>query len=179
MPRTKIVCTLGPASETEDVLRAMLHAGMDVVRLNFSHGTHEDHARRMALVRRLAKEEGRVIAILQDLQGPKLRIGRLVRDLACARHQVRCAALDEEEQGARTLGGRPPSTSPRVESSSDGAIGFPSGLRLESGRGPSVATASPRVNRSGTGNPRLGSSSQRRAVRTPDYAALVAPFRAK
>lgn len=78
MPRTKIVCTLGPASETEDTLRAMLHAGMDVVRLNFSHGTHEDHARRMALVRRLAKEEGKVIAILQDLQGPKLRIGRLV-----------------------------------------------------------------------------------------------------
>lgn len=78
MPRTKIVCTLGPASETEETLRAMLRAGMDMARLNFSHGTHEDHARRMALVRRLAKEEGKVIAILQDLQGPKLRIGRLV-----------------------------------------------------------------------------------------------------
>jgi pyruvate kinase len=85
MPRTKIVCTLGPASETEETLRAMLRAGMDVARLNFSHGTHEDHARRMALVRRLAKEEGKVIAILQDLQGPKLRIGRLVGGRATLR----------------------------------------------------------------------------------------------
>ncbi len=82
MPRTKIVATLGPASETEPVLRAMLRAGLNVVRLNMSHGTHEDHARRLELVRRLAAEEGRPLAILADLQGPKLRIGTLASGAA-------------------------------------------------------------------------------------------------
>ncbi len=77
MRRTKIVCTLGPASSSEAMLRAMIEAGMDVARLNFSHGTHESHASLIALVRRIAAGEGRVVAILQDLQGTKIRVGEM------------------------------------------------------------------------------------------------------
>jgi pyruvate kinase len=75
--RAKIVCTLGPASASPDVLGKMFEAGMDVVRLNFSHGTHAEHARRLALLRRLASKNSKTIAILQDLQGPKIRTGKL------------------------------------------------------------------------------------------------------
>ena len=77
MLRTKIVCTLGPASDDEDTIRAFLEAGMAVARINFSHGAHEDHARRIEIVRRVAGEMGRIVAIMADLQGPKLRVGLL------------------------------------------------------------------------------------------------------
>jgi len=75
--KAKIVCTVGPASNTEAVLRDLMRFGMDVARLNFSHGTYEDHARNIERLRRVAKKEGRTICILQDLQGPKIRTGRL------------------------------------------------------------------------------------------------------
>ena len=75
--RAKIVCTLGPATDTAEALAALLDAGMDVARLNFSHGTHAKHARRLNLLRRLARERGKTLAILQDLQGPKIRTGPL------------------------------------------------------------------------------------------------------
>ena len=75
--RTKIVCTLGPASDSPAVLRELIRAGMDVARINFSHGAHDEHARRIAAVRDIAGAEGRVVAILADLQGPKLRIGEI------------------------------------------------------------------------------------------------------
>lgn len=78
--RTKIVCTIGPSSEKDDVLREMIRAGMDVARLNFSHGTHADHARRLALVRRVADEEGQLVAVMGDLQGPKFRLGELPKE---------------------------------------------------------------------------------------------------
>lgn len=77
-PKTKIVCTIGPASQSEDRLRALLQAGVDVVRLNFSHGTHEEHAQVIARVRHLARQLQLPIAILQDLAGPKVRIGTFV-----------------------------------------------------------------------------------------------------
>jgi pyruvate kinase len=80
MLRTKIVCTLGPASEDEPTIRAFLRAGMAVARINFSHGNHEIHARRIELVRRLAGEMDRPVAILADLQGPKLRVGLLAEE---------------------------------------------------------------------------------------------------
>ena len=76
-PRTKIVCTLGPASATREVLRSLMEAGLSVARLNFSHGTHEEHAATVALVRATAAELGRPVAILGDLQGPRIRIGDL------------------------------------------------------------------------------------------------------
>ncbi len=77
MMRTKIVCTLGPATDSDDVMRELMRAGMDVARLNFSHGVHADHARRMSQVRRIAAELGHAVAIMGDLQGPKFRIGDL------------------------------------------------------------------------------------------------------
>ena len=76
-PRTKIVATLGPASTSRDVLRGLIDAGLNVARINFSHGTHAQHAERIALVRELAEEMGRHVAVLGDLQGPRIRIGAL------------------------------------------------------------------------------------------------------
>ncbi|HHG85465.1 MAG TPA: pyruvate kinase, partial [Bacteroidetes bacterium] len=75
--RTKVVCTIGPASSSEEVMRELILAGMDVARLNFSHGTHAEHAEMVTLIRRLSKEMKMPVAILQDLQGPKIRIGAL------------------------------------------------------------------------------------------------------
>ncbi|MBK8971155.1 MAG: pyruvate kinase [Hahellaceae bacterium] len=76
--RTKIVATLGPATQTPEALRAIIQAGVDVVRLNFSHGAPEDHIARAEAVRTQANACGRLVAILVDLQGPKLRIARFV-----------------------------------------------------------------------------------------------------
>ncbi|MFT4703134.1 MAG: pyruvate kinase [Bradymonadia bacterium] len=75
MRRAKIVCTIGPASSSPEVLDTLIDAGMDVARLNFSHGTHEDHREVYASVRAAALRAGRPVAILQDLQGPKIRVG--------------------------------------------------------------------------------------------------------
>jgi pyruvate kinase len=82
MRRTKIVATIGPASRDPEVLVRMVDAGMDVARLNFSHGTAEEHAETVVRVREAAGRAGRQVAILQDLPGPKLRIGKLRQDLA-------------------------------------------------------------------------------------------------
>ncbi|HET6787376.1 MAG TPA: pyruvate kinase, partial [Aquabacterium sp.] len=77
MPRaTKIVATLGPASSSAEVLERMLLAGVDVVRLNFSHGQAQDHIDRARLVREVAARVGKVVAIMADLQGPKIRVGK-------------------------------------------------------------------------------------------------------
>ena len=77
MPRsTKIVATLGPASSSPEILEKMFRAGVDVVRLNFSHGKAQDHIDRAALVRQVAREVGKVVAIMVDLQGSKIRVGK-------------------------------------------------------------------------------------------------------
>ena len=76
--RARILATLGPASSTLEQIRALAQAGANVFRLNFSHGTHEDHAERARLIRQVEQELGRPIGILMDLQGPKLRVGRIV-----------------------------------------------------------------------------------------------------
>ncbi len=75
--RTKIVATIGPASYDEEVLRKMIRSGMNVARINFSHGDYATHAHAIQTIRRLAEEEGKVVAILGDLQGPKIRLGNL------------------------------------------------------------------------------------------------------
>lgn len=74
--RTKIIATLGPASSTFEVIERLYRAGADVFRLNFSHGSHEDHAARIATIREVERRVGRPIGILADVQGPKLRVGR-------------------------------------------------------------------------------------------------------
>jgi len=73
--RAKIVATLGPASTSEPVMRRLLRAGVDVVRLNLSHGSHDEHRERIRRVRKLAAAEGRHIAVLLDLMGPRFRLG--------------------------------------------------------------------------------------------------------
>ncbi|MFT5143445.1 MAG: pyruvate kinase [Rhodothermales bacterium] len=78
--RTKIVCTLGPASSDEKTIQGLVEAGMDVARLNFSHGTHAHHREVIKLVRKAAADHGRVVPILQDLQGPKIRVGEMEND---------------------------------------------------------------------------------------------------
>jgi len=81
MPRrTKIVATLGPASSDKQTLTRMIEAGLDVVRMNFSHGTAREHVERVELVRALARKAGRSVGVLVDLQGPKIRIGRFEHD---------------------------------------------------------------------------------------------------
>jgi pyruvate kinase len=75
--RTRIVCTLGPACWSEEQIERLVRAGMDVARINFSHGTHDEHEATIARVRRVEERVGKPIAILQDLQGPKIRIGAL------------------------------------------------------------------------------------------------------
>ncbi|SEC14473.1 pyruvate kinase [Terriglobus roseus] len=74
----KIVATLGPACSTEEVFRSLVRAGLDVARLNFSHGSHEQKAELIKMVRKVSEEEGKPICILADLQGPKIRTGKLV-----------------------------------------------------------------------------------------------------
>lgn len=77
MRRTKIVATLGPASSSPEVIRRLITAGMDVARLNFSHGTQDEHARNIAALRAISGELDTPVTILQDLQGPKIRVGNL------------------------------------------------------------------------------------------------------
>src|SRR5688500_3837602 len=77
MRRTKIVATIGPASREPEVLVRLVEAGMDVARLNFSHGSAEEHAETVQRIRDAERRSGRQVAILQDLPGPKLRIGML------------------------------------------------------------------------------------------------------
>ncbi len=108
MPRrTKIVATLGPASSDPKVLARMIEAGLDVVRMNFSHGTAAEHGKRVELVRAIARKAGRAVGVLVDLQGPKIRIGRFkdgritlaagdkfVLDAECAIGDQHCVGLD-------------------------------------------------------------------------------------
>ena len=77
MNKTKIVCTIGPASNSAEVLERLMRAGMNVARLNFSHGTQAEHARVIALIRRISRRLDKPVAVLQDLAGPKIRIGRI------------------------------------------------------------------------------------------------------
>ena len=74
MRKTKIICTIGPASENEETLTQMCLAGMNVARLNFSHGTHEEHAKKIELIKRVRQKLGLPIAIMLDTKGPEYRV---------------------------------------------------------------------------------------------------------
>ena len=82
--KAKIVATVGPASQSEAVLEQLILAGMNVARMNFSHGTHAEHSERIALIRKVAARLGVSVGILQDLQGPKIRVGVLSAPLQLA-----------------------------------------------------------------------------------------------
>ncbi len=101
--RAKIVCTIGPASDSEDTLVQLIAAGMDVARLNFSHGSHEEHAARFRAIRNASVRAGRPVAILQDLCGPKIRVGRVPggpRPVAVGDELVLVEGLTTEVAGA-------------------------------------------------------------------------------
>ncbi|HMQ01450.1 MAG TPA: pyruvate kinase [Candidatus Doudnabacteria bacterium] len=87
MKRTKIIATIGPASEKKQVLTQMIKNGMDVARLNFSHGSYENHLQLIKIVRAAAKAAGKPVAILQDLQGPKIRVGQMPKQLTIKKGQ--------------------------------------------------------------------------------------------
>jgi pyruvate kinase len=93
--RTKIIATIGPASSSPETLLAIARAGMDAARLNFSHGTHEEHAQRVQLVREVQTEVGHPIALIADLQGPKVRIGELPAPVTLTRGDEVVVAADE------------------------------------------------------------------------------------
>lgn len=78
--QTKIVCTIGPATDSPDMIRRLIETGMNVARLNFSHSTHEEHARVLKTIREASEELGASVAVLQDLSGPKIRTGAMVSD---------------------------------------------------------------------------------------------------
>jgi pyruvate kinase len=82
MPRTKIVCTIGPSSRSPEMLERLVAAGMDVARLNFSHGSHEEHGAVVACLRQIAERAGKPVAILQDLAGIKIRVGEMAAGVA-------------------------------------------------------------------------------------------------
>lgn len=100
--KAKIVATIGPSCKDETMLRNLVKAGLDVARLNFSHGTHAEHAQRIATLRALSKELNRPITILQDLQGPKLRVGTLPPEGIQLRagQKVLLVSIDALEQSA-------------------------------------------------------------------------------
>src|SRR5262245_3186291 len=102
--RTKIVATVGPASREPAVLRKLIGAGVNVFRLNFSHGSHEEHSALLADIRRVGREADRPIAILQDLCGPKMRLGPIPGDLVeCSLGEEFSLAAERASNSAREL----------------------------------------------------------------------------
>ncbi|MEO7966048.1 MAG: pyruvate kinase [Gemmatimonadaceae bacterium] len=98
--RTKVVCTLGPASATPESIGALMDAGLNVARINFSHGTHEQHARTIAIVREMAKLRDRPVAILGDLQGPRIRIGDIESTITVAAGEDIALCFEDDATGS-------------------------------------------------------------------------------
>jgi pyruvate kinase len=99
IPRTKIVCTLGPASSTEEAVQGLVEAGMNVARLNFSHATHDQHAEMIAMVRRLSETMDLPVAIIGDLQGPRIRVGDLAEPRTVVQGQDVVLVPEGQETG--------------------------------------------------------------------------------
>lgn len=99
MPRTRIVCTIGPSTTSQEMLRGLIHAGMNVARINFSHGTRAEHKARADMLREVAAQENAVIAIMGDLSGPKLRVGELPNNLFILRPgEIVRFSLDQDNE---------------------------------------------------------------------------------
>src|SRR5437879_12067673 len=104
MRRAKIVCTIGPASTTQEMLEHLLAAGMDVARLNFSHGSHEQHQQIMERLRAASLKVRKAVGILGDLQGPKIRTGKLVKGEIELKEGAEFAiTTDEREPGTEAI----------------------------------------------------------------------------
>ena len=122
MRRSKIVCTLGPAVDSHDQLVALIEAGMNVARFNFSHGSHAEHQGRYDRVRAAAKETGRAIGVLADLQGPKIRLETFAEGPVELVRGDEFTITTEDVPGEGRSAGRPtrvcPAMSPRATKSS-------------------------------------------------------------
>ncbi len=101
--KTKIVCTIGPVSESEDMLRDLIIAGMDAARLNFSHGDYNEHGEKIRLIRKLSEELDKPIAIIQDLQGPKIRVGEVENNKIYLKDGENIAITSKETLGNEKL----------------------------------------------------------------------------
>lgn len=101
--RTKIVCTLGPSSRTLKKIEQLFLAGMNVARINFSHGSHEDHAQTMSYVRKIARKHKYSIPILMDLQGPKIRVGKMKEGSQILRVDSEVTLTPEDVEGTRKV----------------------------------------------------------------------------
>ena len=99
--RAKIIATLGPASNDKDTIKKLLRAGMDVARINFSHGDHKDHSRVIKLLRESAEELKQPVTILQDLSGPKIRTGQLEEGSALLEEGTRFILTTDQIPGNR------------------------------------------------------------------------------
>ena len=142
MRRAKIIATLGPASSTPGTVAALVESGLDVARLNLSHGQHADHARSIALVRQAASAAGRAVGILADLQGPKVRLGRFTSGSVLLRPGARfvITAADvpgDQEQVSTTHVGLPNDVEPGDPILVDDGRVL---LRVEAVDGPAVVT---------------------------------------
>jgi len=100
--KAKIVATIGPATASEEMLEQLIDAGMNVARMNFSHGTHEQHAERIATIRKISERLGRSVGILQDLQGPKIRIGALDEPIQLAEGELITLYVTESDPPSGT-----------------------------------------------------------------------------
>ena len=101
MRKTKIVCTIGPACDNEDTLTQMCMAGMNVARLNFSHGSHEEHLRKINLIKRVREQLNMPIAIMLDTKGPEYRTGRLAEGSVMLNKGERFTFTTEDIPGDR------------------------------------------------------------------------------
>lgn len=99
MRKTKIVCTIGPASDSLEMMKSLIEAGMDVARLNFSHGTHEEHEARIKRLRQTAAETGKILAIMLDTKGPEIRTGYIKGDRVILKEGSRVILTTEEMTG--------------------------------------------------------------------------------
>lgn len=131
MRKARIICTLGPSSSQPEVLEAMVRAGMDVARLNFSHGTHDEHRRRVETLRAAAKKAGRTVAILQDVQGPKIRLGRFEGGLAEVKSGATVTVTTRKVLGTSAVLPTPITTLPRDVKKGDPILLDDGRVRLE------------------------------------------------
>ena len=100
---TKIICTIGPASDNYQTILKMANAGMNIVRLNFSHGTHEEHLQRINLVRKVEKENAINLGIMLDTKGPEIRLGKFVNEVENYTKGVRSSARNSSMMSKQTI----------------------------------------------------------------------------
>jgi len=140
MRKARIVCTLGPSSSSPEVLEAMIRGGLDVARLNFSHGTHDEHRKRVEALRAAARKVGRPVAVLQDVQGPKIRLGRFEGGLVEVKAGADVTVTTRKLLGTATLLPTPITSLPRDVKKGDPILLDDGRVRLEVRRvrGPDV-----------------------------------------